>query len=130
LVRELPAPRQAQASLPLDPVSASPAVASFEQAVSPLETPPSAAKLPLSFSTPEVITSAEAVRGALAWLRTQRRIAIHGEIAGAGGQRGELVGLALAARGEGARSFYLPIAHQGLGGRYSSEASTELAALL
>jgi len=130
LVRELPAP-EAQAALPASPleqVSASPAVASEDPAESEGYTAP--VKLPLAFSTPEVVTSAEAVRAALAWLGRHRRIAIHGEIAGAGERPRELVGLALAARGEAARSFYLPLAHQGLGGRCAPEAISELAALL
>ncbi len=134
LVRELPAPQQAQAALPLDPVSASPAVAvtvavtNGEPAQS--EGFPPSEKLPLSFALPEVATSAAAVRAALAWLGRRPRIAIHGEIAGAGDNPRELVGLALAARGDEARSFYFPLAHQGLGGRCAPETTPDLAALL
>ncbi len=144
LVRELPAP-QPQASLPvslpLRQVSASPlvspgagraalAVSDAEQGGSTLEGSPAPAKLPLAFSSPEVVTSADAVQAALAWLGRHSRIAIHGETAGAGDRPRELVGLALAARGESSRSFYLPLAHEGLGGRCPPEATAGLAALL
>ena len=85
----------------------------------------------LAFAPPAVLSAVEPARAAIAWLSQQPRIALHAELAGAGERPNALVGLALAAgQGEGARSFYFPLAHDGFGGRLASDAQLALAKLV
>jgi DNA polymerase-1 len=93
--------------------------------------PPPTEKLPLAFVPAEVVTSTEAASATFGWLARQDKLAIVAELSGAGDRPKALVGVGLAAgAADAVRSFYVPIAHEVLGGQATAEARTALAALL
>ena len=129
LVRDLPAPTQALTGDA--PAQASGHALAADDGV---ETPPAAdeAKPALVWAPATVAASGVVCAEVFRFFAAQPQLALHGEFSGAGERPHELVGVALAAPGEGAvvRTAYLPLAHDGLGGRIEAPARVALQALL